>query len=80
MVSNLLFSQVRMLQTSSSNVENTQLQFGSSRCEPFFDPSPPWLCFDTYFVNHWARSTNQPLMQQLVFFNFGQELWWYNQL
>jgi len=38
----MLFSQVPSLQTetSSGNVENAQLRFGSPRGNPFFDPSP----------------------------------------
>jgi len=62
-VSNPLFSQVSMLQTdtkkqtSSGNVQNLQLLFGSPLRDPFFDPS---LSFDPYFGNHRARSTYQP--------------------
>jgi len=51
----------RQTHTSSGNVRNTQLLFGSPRRDPFFDPSPPCLGFEQYLVNHWARSTKQPL-------------------
>jgi len=66
-VSNLLFSQVSMLQTdtkkqtSSGNVQHLQFRFGSPLRDPFFDPSPSLLGFDPYFGNHRARSTYQPL-------------------
>jgi len=48
-VSNPLFSQVSKLQTdtekqtSSGNVQNLQLRFGSPLQAPFFDPSPPFF-------------------------------------
>jgi len=62
-VSNLLFSQVltQQTQTSSGNVENMQLRFGSPRHDHFLTLRRPCLGFDPYFVNHWVRSTKQPL-------------------
>jgi len=35
----------RRTQRTTSNAENTQLQFGSPLRDPFFDPSPPLLGF-----------------------------------
>ena len=49
----------RYRQTSSGNVENLQLWFGSPLRDLFFDP----LSFDSalgFDSKHWAESTNQP--------------------
>jgi len=57
----LKFVRNRQTRTSSGNVENTQLRFRSPGRDPFLTLRHPFLGFDPYFVNHWARSTNQPL-------------------
>jgi len=51
----------KQTQTSSGNVENLQLRFGSPLRDPFLTLLHSSLGFDPYFGNHWARSTDQPL-------------------
>jgi len=36
---------LRCRQTSSGNIENLKLRFGSPLRDPFFDPSPPFFGF-----------------------------------
>jgi len=49
LIFNVSFSQVpicyRWTQRSRSNVEYTQLKFGSPLCHPYFDPSPSLFGF-----------------------------------
>jgi len=64
MYSFLKYARYRQTQTSSGNVENTQLQFGSldrHGATHFLSLRNLCLGFDPYYVNPWARSTNQPL-------------------
>jgi len=41
----LRYIRYRQTQTSSGNIENSQLRFGLPRCDTFFYPSPPLFGF-----------------------------------
>jgi len=56
-----LVPRCRQTQTSSGNVENTQLRFGLSRRDTSGTILQPRLGFHPHFGNHRTRSTNQPL-------------------
>jgi len=56
-----MYAADRHTQASSGNVRNTQPGLDYLGATHFLTLRHPCLGFDSYFVNHWARSTKQPL-------------------